>query len=124
MAKERFDEKQIWLVLFHHITRRPFIGCQSADRVAPVMPDNGGESFSGDRTVVSNSYRRLSRGERCGEGPHKFVRVTKNCSADKQNSLTASYSSVTATVRKFAASFHAGFFRCLHHENRARSVCE
>ena len=89
MAKEWFNDKQIWLMLFRQLARGPFISCESADCVAQVAVDNRNESFSGDRAVVSNNYRRLSRGERGGGGPHKFQRVTESCSDDKQNSLPA-----------------------------------
>jgi hypothetical protein len=72
MAKEWFNDKQIWPVLFRELPRGPFISRESADCIAQIMPDNRNESFSGDRAVVSNNYRRLSRGERGGEGPHKL----------------------------------------------------
>ena len=72
MTKERFNHKQIWPVPFRELTRGPFISCKSADCIAQITPDNRNESFSGDRAVVSNNYRRLSRGERGGEGPHKL----------------------------------------------------
>jgi len=89
MAKEWFNDKKIWLMLFRQLTRSSFISCESADCIAQITPDNRNESFSGDRAVVSNNYRRLSRGERSGEDPHRLLRVVKSCSDDKQNSLLA-----------------------------------
>ena len=91
MAKERFDHKQIGLVLFHQLTRGPFIRCEPAHQVAQVPVDNYSESFSGDRAVVSNNYRKLSRGEREWRSSHKLLRVVKNFSNDKQNSLPSVY---------------------------------
>jgi hypothetical protein len=87
MAKEWFNDKQIWVMLFRQLMHRPFISCESGHCIAQIVPDNRGESFSGDGAVVSNNHRRLSGGERCGAGPHKFMRVAKSCSDDKQNSL-------------------------------------
>ena len=87
MAKEWFNHKKIWVMLFRQLTHRPFISCESAHCIAQITPDNRNESFSGDGAVVSDNYRRLSRGERCGEDPHKRLRVAKNCLDDKQNSL-------------------------------------
>ena len=72
MAKEWFNDKQIWVMLFRQLMHRPFISCEPAHWVAQIVPDNRGESFSGDCAVVSNNYRRLSRGERGGRGSHKF----------------------------------------------------
>jgi hypothetical protein len=83
MTKEWFNDKQIWLMPFHQLMRGHFISCESADCVAQITVENRGDSFSGDCTVVSNNYRRLSRGERSGECPHKHLRVAKNCSDDK-----------------------------------------
>lgn len=88
MTKEWFDDKQIWLVLLHELTRGPFICCERAHCVAQIPVDNYSDSFSGDRAVVSDNYTRLSRGERV-ERPHNFFRVVKSCSDDKQNSLPA-----------------------------------
>ena len=73
MAKEWLDDEQIWLVLFHQFTRASFIRGKSADCITQITPHNRNESFSGDGAVVSDNYRRLSRGERSGVGPHKFV---------------------------------------------------
>ncbi len=78
-------------MLFHQLTRSPFIGCEPAQYVAQVPADNRSDSFSGDRAVVSNNYRRLSRGEREWRSSHKFLRVVKNFSNDKQNSLSSVY---------------------------------
>jgi hypothetical protein len=72
-------------MLLRQLTRGPFVSCQSADCIAQITPDNRNESFSGDRAVVSNNYRMLSRGERSGEDPHRLLRVVKSCSDDKQN---------------------------------------
>jgi hypothetical protein len=87
MAKEWFNDEEIWLMFIGQLTRGPFISCESANCVAQITPDNRDESFSGDRAVVSDNYRRLSRRERSGESPHKRLRVAKNCLDDKQNSL-------------------------------------
>ena len=84
MAEEWFNHKEIWLMFFGQFTRGPFINCQSANCIAPITADNRNEPFSGDRAVVSDNYRRLSRGERCGEDPHKRLRVDKNCLDGKQ----------------------------------------
>ena len=86
MTKEWFNDKQIWLVLFHQLTRGHFISCESANCIAQITPDNRNESFSGDRAVVSDNYRKLSRGEREWRSSHKLLRVMKNFSDDKQNS--------------------------------------
>jgi hypothetical protein len=72
MTKEWFNDKQIWLMLFRELSGGLFISCQSADGIAQITPDYRNQSFSGDRAVVSNNHRRLSRGERGGEGPHKL----------------------------------------------------
>jgi hypothetical protein len=88
MTKEWFNDKQIWLVLFHQLMRGHFISCDTAQDVAQVPVDNHSDSFSGDRAVVSNNYRRLSREERGGAGSHKFLRVSKSSSDDKENSLS------------------------------------
>src|SRR5262245_10857742 len=64
MAKEWFNDKQIWMVLFHQLTRDPFISCECADSVPQVTVNNRSHSFSRDRAVVSDKYRKLSRGER------------------------------------------------------------
>jgi len=87
MAKEWFNDEEIWLMFFGQLTRAPFISCESANCIDQITPDNRNKSFSGDRAVVSDNYRRLSRGERSGESPHKRLRVAKNCLDDKQNSL-------------------------------------
>ena len=84
MTKEWFNDKQIWLVLFHQLMRGHFISCETAQGVAQVPVDNHSDPFSGDRAVVSNNYRTLSRGERGGENPHKRLRVAKNCLGGKQ----------------------------------------
>ena len=73
-------------MLFHQLTRGPFISCESADCIAQITVENRNESFSGDRAVVSNNYRRLSRGERGGEALTNFE-GGQNCLDDKQNSL-------------------------------------
>jgi hypothetical protein len=114
MAKERFNDQQIWLMLFRQFTRGPFISGKSADCIAQVTADNRSKTFSGDRTVVSDKYRRLSRGERSGECPHKLLSLIKSRSDDKQNSLAASYSSVTATLQKSAANSRAEFSEPAH----------
>jgi len=87
LSEERFNQEKIRLMLFHQLIRGPFISCESRQSVPQVSADNRSESFSGDCAVVSNNYRRLSRGERSGESPHKRLRVAKNCLDDKQNSL-------------------------------------
>jgi hypothetical protein len=77
MAEEWFNNKQIWVVLFRQLMHCPFISCESAHCIAQITADNRNEPFSGDRAVVSDNYRRLSRGERCGKDPHKRLRVDK-----------------------------------------------
>ena len=74
-------------MFFNQLTRGPFISCESANRITQIAPDNRKQSFSRDRAVVSDDYRRLSRGERCGENPHKRLKMAKNCLDDKQNYL-------------------------------------
>jgi hypothetical protein len=61
-----------WLMLFREPACGPFISCESADCIAQITPDNRNKPFSADRAVDSNNYRRLSRGERGGGGPHKL----------------------------------------------------
>jgi hypothetical protein len=56
MAKEWFNEKQIWLMLFRQLAGGLFVSCESADCVAQVTLNDGSEAFSGDRAVVSNNY--------------------------------------------------------------------
>ena len=83
MAEEWFNDKQIRVMLFRQLAYRLFISCESVDCIAQILPDNRSESFSGDCAVVSNNDRTLSGAERGGAGPHKFVRLAKNCSDDK-----------------------------------------
>jgi hypothetical protein len=90
VAKKWFNDEQIWLVLFHQLTRSSFIHCEPRQSVSQLSANNRSDSLSGDRAVVSNNYRKLSRGERVWRRPHNFLRVAKNCSDDKQNSLAAS----------------------------------
>jgi hypothetical protein len=77
MAKEWFNDEEIWLMFFDQLTRRPFIRCESANCIAQLTPDNRNESLSGDSAVVSDKYRRPSPGENSGENPHKHLRVPK-----------------------------------------------
>ena len=71
MAEERVNHKEIWLMFFGQLMSGPSVNCESADCIAQITSENRNESFSGDRAVVSDNDRRLSRGERSGEGPHK-----------------------------------------------------
>jgi hypothetical protein len=71
MPKEWFNDQEIWLMFFGQLTRGSFIGCESTNCIAQITPDNRNESFSGDGAIVDDNYRGLSRGERCGENPHK-----------------------------------------------------
>jgi hypothetical protein len=73
MAEEWFNHKEIWLMFFGQLTRGPFISCESANCIAQIAPNNRNESFSGDGAVISDNYARVSRGERSGENPHKFL---------------------------------------------------
>src|SRR5581483_6190838 len=64
-------------MFFHQLARNPYIGCESANYIARIALNNRSKSFSGDRAVVSDNYRRLSRGESSGGGPHKFRECSK-----------------------------------------------
>jgi hypothetical protein len=77
MTKERFYDQQIGLVLFRQLAHGPFISCESANSITQIALENCSKSFSGDGAVVSDNYRRLSRGERSGGGPHKFESAQK-----------------------------------------------
>jgi len=83
MAKEWFNDKQIWLMLFRELSGGLFINCESADGIAQITPDNRNQSFSGDRAVVSNNYKAVARGARW-RGPSQTLRLGKSCLNDKQ----------------------------------------
>jgi hypothetical protein len=84
MTEEWFDYKKIGVMFFSQLTCGPLVDCDSTNCIAQITLDNRDQSFSGDRAVVSDDYRRLSGGERSGENPHKDVSVRKKCRYDKQ----------------------------------------
>jgi hypothetical protein len=62
MAKKRFDQQKIRLMLLQELNRAPLISCQSADYEAQIPADDGSDSFSRGRAGVRDNYTRPWRG--------------------------------------------------------------
>src|SRR6266496_1879809 len=77
IAKKRFNEQKIGLMLFQQLTHRSVISCQPAQRVARVAPDDCSDPFPRDRAVVSDNDSRLSRRDRVADRPHSFSRPAR-----------------------------------------------
>ena len=84
IAKKRFNQQKIGVMLCQQLTRGLLISCQPAQCVRQVA-DNRGGPFPRDRAIVGDYDARSSRRDSIANPPHKLWRLTKNRSADKRN---------------------------------------
>ncbi len=85
IAKKRFNQEKVGLMLFQQFTRGPLISCQPAHRKTQLPADDRSQSFPRDRAIVGDNDARFSRGDRVANRTHNLWRVTKDRSADKPN---------------------------------------
>ena len=70
IAKKRFNQEKVGLMLFQQFTRGPLISCQPAHRKTQLPADDRSQSFPRDRAIVGDNDARSSRGDRVASRSH------------------------------------------------------